>query len=207
MAASGYHHGVRVIEINGGVRLHDGSWLYFGMHHSGGKWAFTIGRMGLALIPVVALLLAGLLLIRRTLAPLRDLTHATHRIGRGSEVIVPEAGTNDVRNLITAFNAMQARIHRLINERTETLAAVVRAHDAWELTALHDLVTISGSLVLGLAVSHGRLGAGEAWDLSRIDEAWNIREWGEDAEAADAAERRRAGFTNAARLMALLRQA
>jgi signal transduction histidine kinase len=114
-------------EINGGLQLHDGSWLYFGMHHSGGKWAFTIGRLGLALIPVLALLLAGLLLIRRTLAPLRDLTHATHRIGRGSEVIVPEAGTNDVRNLITAFNAMQARMHRLIDERTETLAAV--GHD------------------------------------------------------------------------------
>jgi signal transduction histidine kinase len=114
-------------EINGGLQLNDGSWLYFGMHHSGGKWAFTIGRMGLALIPVLALLLAGLLLIRRTLAPLRDLTLATHKIGRGTEVIVPEAGTNDVRNLITAFNAMQARMHRLIDERTETLAAV--GHD------------------------------------------------------------------------------
>ena len=114
-------------EINGGLRLADGSWLYFGMQHSGGKWAFTIGRMGLALIPVLALLLAGWVLIRRTLAPLRDLTHATHRIGFGSEVIVPEAGTADVRNLISAFNAMQSRLHRLINERTETLAAV--GHD------------------------------------------------------------------------------
>lgn len=114
-------------EINGGLRLPDGSWLYFGMHHSGGKWAFTVGRMGMALIPMLALLIAGWLLIRRTLAPLRDLTHATHRIGRGVEVMVPEAGTSDVRNLITAFNAMQQRIHRLIDERTETLAAV--GHD------------------------------------------------------------------------------
>jgi signal transduction histidine kinase len=114
-------------QVNGGLQLPDRSWLYFGMHHNGGKWAFTIGRMGLALIPVLALLVAGWLLIRRTLAPLRDLTHATHLIGRGNEVIVPEAGTSDVRNLITAFNAMQARIHRLIDERTETLAAV--GHD------------------------------------------------------------------------------
>ena len=114
-------------QINGGLRLPDGSWLYFGMRHNGGKWAFTIGRMGMALIPVLALLIAGWLLIRRTLAPLRDLTHATHMIGRGQEVVVPEAGTSDVRNLIAAFNAMQARIHRLIDERTETLAAV--GHD------------------------------------------------------------------------------
>ena len=114
-------------EINGGLQLPDGSWLYFGMHHGGGKWAFTIGRMGLALIPVLALLVAGWILIRRTLAPLRELTRATEKIGLGAEVILPEAGTSDVRELIRAFNAMQTRIHRLINERTETLAAV--GHD------------------------------------------------------------------------------
>lgn len=114
-------------EINGGLQLPDGSWLYFGMHHGGGKWAFTIGRMGLALIPVLALLIAGWILIRRTLAPLRELTRATEKIGLGSEVILPEAGTSDVRDLIRAFNAMQTRIHRLITERTETLAAV--GHD------------------------------------------------------------------------------
>lgn len=85
------------------------------------------------------------------------------------------------------------------------LAAVVRAHDPWELTALHDLVSISGSLVIGLAVSRGRLGAGAAWAASRIDEDWNIAEWGEDAEAAGVAARRRADFLNAARLLELVR--
>lgn len=114
-------------EVNGGLRLRDGTWLYFGMHHGGGKLAVTIGRVGLALIPLIALLLAGWLLMRRALAPLRDLTHATHRIGRGGVVTVAEAGTMDVRNLIAAFNKMQARIHRLIDERTQTLAAV--GHD------------------------------------------------------------------------------
>lgn len=114
-------------EINGGLQLPDGSWLYFDMHHGGGKWAFTIGRMGMALIPVLALLIAGWVLIRKTLDPLRDLTRATEQIGLGREVILPEAGTNDVRNLIRAFNVMQTRIHRLIDERTETLAAV--GHD------------------------------------------------------------------------------
>ncbi|UZW53799.1 ATP-binding protein [Sphingobium sp. JS3065] len=117
----------RVSEINGGLRLADGSWLYFGMRHSGGKWTFAIGRKGLALIPVLALLIAGGLMIRRTLAPLRDLTRATERIGLSDEVVVEESGSNDVRNLIRAFNAMQTRIHRLITERTETLAAV--GHD------------------------------------------------------------------------------
>jgi chaperone required for assembly of F1-ATPase len=85
------------------------------------------------------------------------------------------------------------------------LAEVTRAHSPWELTALHDLVTISGSLVIGLAVSHGRLDAETAWSLSRIDEDWNIEEWGEDEMAADVARRRQADFTNAVRLLELVR--
>lgn len=85
------------------------------------------------------------------------------------------------------------------------LAAAVRAHDSWELTALHDLVSLSGSLVIGLAVSHGHLEPQAAWPLGRIDEDWNIAEWGEDAEAAAVAARRRTDFLNAGRLLKLLR--
>lgn len=85
------------------------------------------------------------------------------------------------------------------------MGAAVRAHDPWELAALHDLVTISGSLVIGLAVSHGRLAPETAWTASRIDEDWNIAEWGEDAEAALAAARRRTDFLDAARLLRLVR--
>ena len=60
------------------------------------------------------------------------------------------------------------------------------AHDAFGLTALHELVTLSGSLVLGLAVARGALAAEVAWDLSRIDESWQEEQWGCDAEAAAA---------------------
>lgn len=89
---------------------------------------------------------------------------------------------------------------------TDALGQAVAGHDAWTLTALHDLVTLSGSLVLGLAVSHGRLGPAEAWPLGRIDEDWQIAEWGEDAEAAAAAHRRESDFRQADRLLQLLRQ-
>lgn len=85
------------------------------------------------------------------------------------------------------------------------LAGAVAAHDAWELTGLHDLVALSGSLVIGLAVSQGRLGVAEAWRLSRIDEIWNLEQWGEDAEAAAQAARKAREFEEAARLLSLLR--
>jgi chaperone required for assembly of F1-ATPase len=64
---------------------------------------------------------------------------------------------------------------------------VLRDHverlDAFRLTAFHDLVAITGSLILGLAVTRARLDAAQAWDLSRIDEEWQIAQWGADEEA------------------------
>lgn len=85
------------------------------------------------------------------------------------------------------------------------LAAAVAAYDPWALTALHDLVTLSGSLLLGLAVAEGWLDVADAWTRSRLDEDWQIAEWGEDTEAAAAATRRATDFAQAARLLSLLR--
>ena len=84
------------------------------------------------------------------------------------------------------------------------LRAAVAAHDAFALTALHELVALSGSLVLGLAVSRGALDGAAAWELSRIDETWQAEQWGLDAEAEATAEIRRADFLRARDLLALL---
>ncbi|MEM8624839.1 MAG: ATP12 family protein [Pseudomonadota bacterium] len=75
--------------------------------------------------------------------------------------------------------------------------------DVWALTALHELVSLSGSLVIGLGVKHGRLSTADAWAASRVDEDWNIAEWVEDEEAAAQAARREAAFHAAARFLAL----
>ena len=89
-------------------------------------------------------------------------------------------------------------------ETVARLSAEVRALDPWELTALSELTSLSGSLVLALAVLHGRVPADEAWALSRIDEQWNIEQWGEDAEAARQTARRETDFLAAAELLRLL---
>jgi chaperone required for assembly of F1-ATPase len=85
------------------------------------------------------------------------------------------------------------------------LSAAVDGLSAFQLAAFHDLVALSGSLVLALAVTRGRLTADEAWSLSRIDEDWQIEEWGSDAEAAETAARKRADFLQADRFFALCR--
>ena len=85
------------------------------------------------------------------------------------------------------------------------LGRAVRALTPFQLAAFHDLVALSGSLVLALAVTRGRLPAETAWDLSRIDESWQIEEWGEDEEAAELAAVKRADFLRADRFFALCR--
>lgn len=52
------------------------------------------------------------------------------------------------------------------------------------LAALHQLTTLTGSALIALGVLEGRLAFAEGWDAAHVEEDWNIREWGEDAEAA-----------------------
>jgi chaperone required for assembly of F1-ATPase len=85
------------------------------------------------------------------------------------------------------------------------LRRAVAGHDAFGLTGLHELVALSGSLVLGLAVAHGALEPARAWELSRLDEIWQAEQWGVDAEAEADAARRLEAFLQAALLLRLLR--
>lgn len=86
------------------------------------------------------------------------------------------------------------------------LHARVAGLDLWGLTALHDLVTIPGSLILGLAVIEGRIDADTAHRLARLDEAFQAERWGHDAEAEIATEERRVAMGWAERLWHLTRQ-
>jgi len=90
-------------------------------------------------------------------------------------------------------------------ESLAALTAVVAAHDPFALTALHTIVSISGSLVIGLAVSAGHLASSRAWQVSRIDHDYQAAQWGEDPEAAADAARTKAEFEAAARFLDLVR--
>ncbi|MCC6863334.1 MAG: ATPase [Rhodobacteraceae bacterium] len=89
------------------------------------------------------------------------------------------------------------------SESLERLHGLVADLDPFQLAAFHDLVSISGSLVLAFAVTRGRLTASEAWALSRIDEAWQVEQWGEDEEAAAFEAVREADLLQAERFYAL----
>lgn len=86
----------------------------------------------------------------------------------------------------------------------EALRARVAALSPWELTALSEFVTLSGSLILGLAAMSGQPAA-RLWPLSRIDEQWQIDQWGEDEEEAARVAVKAAAFAQAERYLTLLR--
>jgi chaperone required for assembly of F1-ATPase len=86
-----------------------------------------------------------------------------------------------------------------------SLTARVHALSAFELAAFHDLVTITGSLVLALAVTDGRLTLTEAWALARIDEDWQAEVWGSDEDAAENARLKQSALDSAGRFLALCR--
>ena len=83
-------------------------------------------------------------------------------------------------------------------------AAIEAVDDPYRLAALHALTTLSGSLIIALAVLHGRLDAAQAWDAAHVDERYQAAVWGRDAEAEARLALRRAEFDAAAAVARLV---
>jgi chaperone required for assembly of F1-ATPase len=86
----------------------------------------------------------------------------------------------------------------------ERLASATAARGAFELAAFSPLVTISGSLVVALAVAENAVAPEDAWTSITVDERWQAEKWGADALAVQALEARRTEFLDAARFLELV---
>jgi len=103
------------------------------------------------------------------------------------------------------FELAQGVIH--MPQPAETVArlrAEVGARDTFQLAGLSPLVTVSGSLLIALALAEGAIGVAPAWTAASLDEQWQAEQWGEDEEAAAALAARRRDFEGGARFLALL---
>lgn len=69
--------------------------------------------------------------------------------------------------------------------------ALALALDDFSLVGLAHGAGLFGSAVIAFALQRGRIDGEEAHALARVDEAWQERHWGVDAESAAAAEARR----------------
>ena len=113
--------------VMGSLQLADGSWLSFKAPQLINRAKFRYAWLAMMAVLALGLSLVAWLLIRWILLPVRMLAKAATRIGHGAIETIPEHGGEEVRGLIRAFNEMQARIHSLIADRVEALAAV--GHD------------------------------------------------------------------------------
>jgi chaperone required for assembly of F1-ATPase len=85
--------------------------------------------------------------------------------------------------------------------------AIALALDDFSLTGLAFGAALFGSASLSLALQRGWLTGEQAFELSRLDEAWQAEKWGVDEEAAERAERLRAEALMLDRWFAGLRRA
>lgn len=81
----------------------------------------------------------------------------------------------------------------------DVLSEKTHALNAFELAAFHDLVSLSGSLILGFAAAYGYEAVEALWLKSRLDELWQEEQWGPDEEAQIAAGVKMGSFLHAKR--------
>lgn len=85
----------------------------------------------------------------------------------------------------------------------DCVAIAVSDLEPFSLAALHVVMTLTGSALIGLAVIDGKLTPDDAWLAAHVDEDWQISQWGEDAEASARRAIRRREFDAACHVIAL----
>jgi chaperone required for assembly of F1-ATPase len=107
-----------------------------------------------------------------------------------------------------AFGARFAPVQgvRFAQQPMEAIGAVrseiARYREPFALAALASLTNLAGSALLALALAAGRLDTDAAWAAAHVDEDWNVKRWGEDAEAAARRAARFQEFKAAAQMLA-----
>lgn len=78
--------------------------------------------------------------------------------------------------------------------------------DKFQLMSCHDLVMLSGSIVIARAVVEGHVSAENGWNTSIIDDLWQEEKWGQDDEATALRDLKAKDFQTAARMMRFLNE-
>ena len=110
------------------------------------------------------------------------------------------------RRYDASLSIVQGIMHRPQSEEAlARLSQAVNALDDWQLAPLHTITTITGSLVIALALLDGEITPEAAFEAGQLDELYQIEKWGEDSLAQKARETRRVDLLSAANFLELLR--
>ena len=110
------------------VRLLDGQWIRFTLQREADTPGLPRDFYLHLLLALTIVSGAIVFAVRQATRPLHELAQAADSFGSNLDAPpLPERGANETRRAAQAFNRMQARIKRLIDERARALAAV--SHD------------------------------------------------------------------------------
>jgi signal transduction histidine kinase len=110
------------------VKLSDGTWLNTAYAKAVPNSIWNTQSLLSLGITAVILSLIGVFVAKQIASPMRRLAIAAEALGRGESVPpLPESGPDDIRQTAEAFNRMQSRLHRFVDDRTRMLAAI--GHD------------------------------------------------------------------------------
>lgn len=87
----------------------------------------------------------------------------------------------------------------------DRLSAELERLTPYQLAAIHVITAMTGSALLALGRKSGAFDSETVWHAAHVDEDWQIRQWGEDAEAAERRARRRIEFDAACLTIDLVR--
>lgn len=118
----------RRVEARISIPLSDGTWLNASSQlrtprvNWSWPWLVSLAASAAITLAIVALV------VRRITRPMRALAAAAERIGRGEAVRIDlPQGPAEIHTTIEAFNAMEARLSRFVQDRTRMVAAI--SHD------------------------------------------------------------------------------
>ncbi len=109
-----------------------------------------------------------------------------------------------VAELDAAFLVTAGIVHRPQPEAAlKAVAAHLQGLEPFVLTALHNMMTLTGSLLVAAMTVAGRLEPEAAWRTAHVDEDFQIEQWGEDAEARQRRQLRHRDFLACCRFAGL----
>lgn len=122
------HRPPKDIRLYGAIELADGQWLNFSSLADNELPGWSPRAI------ISLLLVAGLLsflvawLLRRVTRPLAQLARQAEQFGCGQDIPpLIETGPQEIQDTLAAFNRMQTRLNRFVQDRTQMLAAI--SHD------------------------------------------------------------------------------
>ncbi len=84
---------------------------------------------------------------------------------------------------------------------------ILGAMDDFRLAGVFNLIAISGSFVVGLAIADGQLPPEEGFEIAFLEERWQAKQWGSDEDAEDRRNRRKQDMIEISQYLSLLKVA